>query len=144
MNLEDCIAFAVENPFCALATVDGDQPHVRTVMLDRADETGFYFTLGITKKVYKQLCTNPKVEVCFFNHAGDFGQIKQLRIFGTLEEVHDPAMLEKVYEPRKGLEPLAGKPIKPLLVIYRLSKGIAHSWTIMNAFQEEKIEMLHF
>jgi pyridoxamine 5'-phosphate oxidase len=144
MNLQDCIAFARENPMCFLATVDGNQPHVRTLYMDQADETGFYFTTGTTKQVYQQIKANPRVEICFYNHAADFGQARQLRITGQLEEVNDPAMLEKGYAARQGLEPLVGKPLKPLLVAYRLSKGVAHFWTLMNAFKEDAIEKLQF
>ena len=144
MKFQDVIQFARENPNCFLATVDGDQPHVRTVYMDEADETGFYFTLATTKHVYRQLCANPKVEICFFNHAADFGHVRQLRVTGKMEPVNNPALLEKAYEARKGLEQLVGKPIKPLMVLFRLNAGEAHFWTIMEAMQEEKLEILHF
>jgi hypothetical protein len=80
----------------------------------------------------------------FFNYAPDFGQARQLRITGKLEEVHDPVLFEKAYAMRAGLEALLGKSIRPLLVMYRLSHGEAQFWTMMNALREEYIEILQF
>ena len=144
MDLKECISFARENPLCSLATAEDTQPHVRTVRLDQADDTGFYFTLGMTKKMYRQLCKNPRIELCFFHPDQDFSQVKQMRVTGLLEEIHDPVMLEKGYEARKGLEPLVGKPIKPLLATFRLNSGEVHFWTFMNALKEDQIEVLQF
>ena len=144
MDLKECITFANENPLCSLATVENNQPHVRTVRLDQADDTGFYFTLGNTKKMYRQLCENPRVEICFFHNDPDSNQVRQMRITGLLEEIHDPVRMEKGYEIRKGLEPLVGKPVKPLLANFRLKAGDVHFWTFSNALKEDQIEVLHF
>ena len=45
-----------------LATMDGDQPRVRGMMLFKADENGIVFHTASTKDVYKQLQKNPKAE----------------------------------------------------------------------------------
>jgi uncharacterized pyridoxamine 5'-phosphate oxidase family protein len=44
MDLKECAQFAAERPVCSLGTIDGDQPRVRTLLMDHADETGFYFS----------------------------------------------------------------------------------------------------
>lgn len=67
MDVNDCLKFANANPASYLATQDGDQPHVRGLLLWFADPTGFYYNIGATKDVYKQLQANPKVEVAFFD-----------------------------------------------------------------------------
>ncbi len=67
-----------------------------------------------------------------------------MRVTGLLEEIHDPVMLEKGYEARKGLEPLVGMPVKSLLASFRLNTGEVHFWTVMNALKEDQIEVLHF
>lgn len=59
MNYLDCINFAKENPFCFLATMDGDQPRVRTILMVIADETGFYFETFPNKDMSMQMHTNP-------------------------------------------------------------------------------------
>lgn len=144
MDRQDFLKFANDNPLCFVATVDGDQPHVRTFRLEQADETGFYFTLVTKKKMYQQVCANPRVEVCFFNPTANAGGPKQMRVTGILEEIDDPVMLEKAYDRRKVLEPQVGEPVKPLLRIFRLSKGDMHFWTMNEAMREEIIKILHF
>ena len=49
-----------------LATMDGDQPRVRGMMLFKADKDGIIFHTASTKDVYKQLQKNPKAELCAF------------------------------------------------------------------------------
>jgi len=71
MDIQDYIKFATENPFCSLATTEGDQPRVRTFMFWFGDEKGFYFETLAPKEVCKQLKKNPKVEVNFFNNAAE-------------------------------------------------------------------------
>ncbi len=68
MNFEDCIKLTSENPTAYVATLDGNQPRVRALLMWRADKTGFYFQSGTVKELYTQLKANPKVEVCFFNN----------------------------------------------------------------------------
>jgi pyridoxamine 5'-phosphate oxidase len=144
VDIKDCIQFALENPMCSFATVGGDQPHVRTLFMDQADENGFYFCLGNNKQVFKQLCANPKVEICFFNHAADLGQARQLRITGVMEEIHDPAFTEKAYAARQGLEAIVGEPLRPMISTFRLHSGEAKFWTVMNAMTEDNVEVIHF
>ncbi len=62
MDFEEYVKFANEQRICPIATVEGDQPHVRTFGLWFADTTGFYFSTGKIKGVYRQLSMNPKVE----------------------------------------------------------------------------------
>jgi pyridoxamine 5'-phosphate oxidase len=144
MDLRECIQFAKENPVCFLATVEGDQPHVRTFVLEHADESGFYFTLVSTKKMYKQVCTNPKAEICFFHADKDSSKVKQMRVTGLLEQVHEPELLEKAYTKRQWIDKQIGRSVKPLLGIFRLSAGNAFFWTFANAGLEDQIEVLRF
>lgn len=50
-----------------LATVDGDQPHVRPFGTAEIFEGKLYIQTGKVKNVYKQLIANPKAEICGFN-----------------------------------------------------------------------------
>ena len=85
MDLKECVNFASENPLCYLATVEADQPRVRALIMDYADETGLYFATLSPKNMSKQLHANPKVEVCFYNNAPDIMQARMMRICGTVE-----------------------------------------------------------
>ena len=144
MNLQDCTRFANENPMCFLATSDGDQAHVRTVMLMFAEESGFYFETFPNKEMAKQMHQNPKVELCFYNHAQDMMESKQLRIKGNVEFDNDPATIDRVYEKIKVLEPIAGGPFKEMIEVYKLPHGDAHFWTMNDVGKEDSLEHLNF
>ena len=144
MNFQDCITFAREYPTCFLATMDGDQPRVRTVLALIADETGFYFETFPNKPMCHQMHANPKVEICFFNGSTDFEKAKHMRVTGEVEFLDDPEILDRIYEKIKILEPLAGGPFKHLLEIYCLRKGDIHFWTIDDLGKEVDIKHLKF
>ncbi len=144
MDLQEYLTFATACQAGAVATVDGDQPHVRMIRLEKADESGFYFTLVRSKKMYHQVCANPKVEICFFSMSSDKSQARQMRLTGVMEEIDDPEMLEIAYYSRKLLEQNLGIPLKPLLATFRISHGDLHFWTFANALREEHIEHVTF
>ena len=50
-----------------LATVDGDQPHVRPFGTAEEFEGKLYIQTGKIKDVSKQMSKNPKVEICAFD-----------------------------------------------------------------------------
>ena len=85
MTKEEILEFVTKNPVFSLATTDGNQPHVRLIMLYRADEDGIIFCTGRDKAVHEQLQANPAVEMCFYN--ADDG--RQVRIEGTVEMLDD-------------------------------------------------------
>ena len=140
MNVQEYIQFANQNPVCFLATVEGDQPRVRTVLLVKADENGFYFALLSPKHVVKQLQANPKAEVVFYNNASDLGQAKQMRVTGIMELDKDEALLKKVATARAFLDQLAGYPTAPLIVIFRLCQSEAVFWTMPDILKEDQLE----
>jgi pyridoxamine 5'-phosphate oxidase len=140
MNIQDCIQFASQNPVCFLATMDGSQPRVRTVLLVKADETGFYFDLLSPKHMVKQLQANPKAEVCFYNTASDLMQAKQMRVTGVMEIIKDDALTQKVATDRAFLDQLAGRPTAPLTMIFRLCHGEVHFWTMPDILKEDQLE----
>lgn len=49
-----------------LATVEGDQPHVRPLGTIDLFEGGLYIQTGLIKPVAAQMLGNPKVELCAF------------------------------------------------------------------------------
>ena len=110
MDLKECISFARENPLCSLATAEDNQPHVRTVRLDQADDTGFYFTLGMTKKMYRQLCKNPRIELCFFHPDQDSSQVKLA--------VQDSYKRLLVMRPARGSSPWSASRSNPCWLLF--------------------------
>jgi uncharacterized pyridoxamine 5'-phosphate oxidase family protein len=144
MDRQEYVKFATENPICTMATQDGDQPRVRTVMMWKADESGYYFVLLSQKDVVKQLKQNPKVELCFFNHAPDPMVWKQMRVTGQLEFLEDEPTLEEAYQSRSFLDNFAGYSLKPFVAPCRVLHGDAHFWTLQDVAKETAIPHLAF
>ena len=106
MSFQDVCQFANENQACFLSTTEGDQPKVRGFLMWFADETGVYFHTGSTKKVYKQLKENPKIEVCFYNPGSTPDAGKMLRITGEVEFLNDAKLQERLMSERPFLQDL--------------------------------------
>src|ERR1035437_4377959 len=137
MNIQDCIKFTNENPVCYLATVEGDQPRVRALGFWFADETGFYFHTASVKEFPHQLRKNPKTEVCFYHHEGMIGIM--LRVSGAVEFVDDIKLREKALVDRPFLKNFGMTVDSPHMVIFRISHGQAHFWTMENNLKPKDI-----
>ena len=144
MDLHDCITFASKNPVCSLATTEVDQPRVRTVMMMFANENGFYFETLSPKEMSKQLQKNSKVEICFYNNPAELQNAKMMRITGEIEFVKDKNIKNTIYEKIRFLEDLAGKPLEPLLEVFRIKSGEAHFWTLADILKEPELERIRF
>lgn len=144
MEIHEFISFAQANPVCFLATADGDQPHVRGMLMFFADNTGFYFGTLAPKNMAKQLHNNPKVEVCFYNNPTDLAQAKQMRLMGEIEFVNDPALKHRIHEERKFLDDIAGENLESYNEIFKVSTGDLHFWTMMDVMKEPRLEHLEF
>lgn len=133
MVKEDLFQIMNENPVFHLATMDGDQPRVRGMLLFRADEEGIIFHTASTKEVYQQIQKNPKTELCFQ------GQGIQIRVSGILEQVEDEQLKEEIFNhpTRKFLQAWKEQGIDGLLQIFRLKNGTAVTWTMETNFDEK-------
>lgn len=123
-----------ENPVFHLATMDGNQPRVRGMLLFRADEEGIIFHTASTKDVFAQIMKNPKVEICFQ------GQGSQIRVTGVLEQVNDENLRNEIFNhpSRKFLQAWKENGIDDLLQIFRMKNGTAVEWTMATNFAEKK------
>ena len=65
MTKQDVFKLMNENPVFYLATLDGDEPRVRGMLLYKADEMGILFHSGTMKEVYNQVFKSPNVQLCF-------------------------------------------------------------------------------
>lgn len=122
-----------ENPVMHLATMDGDQPRVRGMLLFRADEDGIIFHTASTKDVFAQIQKNPKVEMCFQ------GKGVQLRVTGTLELVEDEALREEIFNhpTRKFLQAWKEQGIDGMLQVFRMRHGSAVTWMMESNFDKK-------
>jgi pyridoxamine 5'-phosphate oxidase len=138
MTKQEILEFAAKNPICALATIDGTKPRVRTIMLCRADEDGIIFTTGRDKDVNKQLQADPAVELCFYN--ADQGL--QVRIEGAVEMVDDLDLKKQIVEAFPFLKPWVEQAGYEVLVPYRLKNGTATTWTMETNAEPKKFIQL--
>lgn len=133
MNAKEMYTLMNANPGFHLATVEGDQPRVRGMLLFRADENGIIFHTASTKDVYAQIQKNPKAEMCFF------GDGTQIRVTGVLEQVMDDGLKEEIFNhpSRKFLQAWKEKGIDHLLQVFRMKNCEAVTWTMETNFAEK-------
>ena len=78
--MNDVVKYLQECGTFYLATVEGDQPHVRPFGAVCEFEGKLYIQTGKVKEVSKQIHENPKVEICAFKNG------EWLRVAGELAE----------------------------------------------------------
>lgn len=145
MRFQDCIRFANEHPVCYMATINEEQPRVRRFLLWFADERGFYFHVGASKDICKELKYNPKVEVCFYASETHPNVGKMMRVTGEVELLDNKELIKRLLEERPSLKEIGKeKPEDFSLVILHIYKGKAHFWTIENNIKELEIESISF
>ena len=140
MTKKDILDFMTANPIFHLATVDGNKPHVRAMLLYRADDNGIIFNTGKIKDLYRQLTENPNVEMSFTN--GIFENLIQIRVTGTVEPLEDLNLKKEIVQKRDFLKPWVEQVGYDSLAVYRLQKGKATVWTMAtNTVPKEYIEL---
>jgi pyridoxamine 5'-phosphate oxidase len=124
MNKDEILAFLNANPSCHLATVEGNKPHVRGILIHKADKSGIIIETGTFKDLYKQLSANPNVELCFNNYKDGI----QVRVSGAVEAVDDVKLKDEIIAQRPFLKQRVAEGGYEAMAVYRL-KGVAHVWT---------------
>jgi len=126
MTRKEILKFVEKNPVFSLATIDGDKPRVRMMMLAMVNENGLVFTTGRDKAVCKQMTANPAIEMCFYN--GDEG--RQVRIEGKAEALDDLKLKKQIVEKFTFLKPWVEKEGYEVLAPYRVKSARATTWTM--------------
>lgn len=140
MNKKEILEFLNANPVCHLATVEGQKPRVRAVLLYHADENGLVFHTGKMKDLYRQLTANPNIEMSFNN--GMVQNMIQVRVSGVAELVEDLELKKEIVRKREFLKPWVERDGYGLLAVYRIRKGVATIWTMKTNFApKEFIEL---
>lgn len=73
--MEKVLKYLKENPFY-LATCDGDQPHVRPFGAVAEFEGKLYIVTSNQKNCYKQMISNPKIEISTMSKDGTWIRIE--------------------------------------------------------------------
>ncbi len=143
MNREEIFKLINANPAFHLATVEGDQPRCRGMLVYRADENGIVFHTGSMRQVYEQITRNPKVEMCFNDKSG-----LQIRVSGKLESIGDRAFKDEVssHPSRTFLKPwmdaISQEEFYNSFIVYRLKNGKATLWTMAkNLAPKEEVDL---
>jgi pyridoxamine 5'-phosphate oxidase len=131
MNKAQILEFLNTNPVCHLATVEGDQPRVRGMMMYKADEDGIIFHTGDFKDLYQQLLKNPKVEICF--RSSD--QRKQVRICGVAEFLDDLELKKEIVSMRPFMKPQIDKQGYDMLIVIRVRQCKAAVWSMATNYE---------
>ena len=134
MTAQEILKLMNENPRFHLATMDGDQPRVRGLLLYRADENGIIFHTASTKDMFAQIQKNPKAEMCFF------GNGVQVRVTGVLEQVFDEDLKAEIYAhpTRKFLQAWKDNGLENLLQIFVMKHATAVTWTMETNFAKKQ------
>ena len=130
MKKEEIIAFINANLSCHLATVEGDQPHVRGMMAYRADGNGVLFHTGRTKDLYPQIVANPLVEISFLSRETN----TQVRVQGKALIKNDDALKKEIVAARPFLKPWVDKAGLETLVVFQVVDCTACVWTFATNF----------
>ncbi len=133
MKRQEIFELMEKNPVFYLATNEGDQPHVRGMLLYKADEEGIIFHTAESKDLFAQIKANPKVELCF-NGGGT-----QVRVKGILEQIEDEALVEEIYAhpTRQFLRNWKAQGIDFGLAVFKLKEGKACTWTMAQNFDDK-------
>ncbi len=134
MTKEEIFEFVTQNPVFSLATIDGNLPRVRSIMLYKADENGIIFCTGRDKAVHRQLQANPAVELCFYN--ADKGL--QVRIEGAVQMLDDLELKKKIVEAFPFLKPWVDSQGYEVMICYCLKNAKAVTWTMETNYDPKK------
>ncbi len=126
MTRQEIYDFMNANPVCSLATVEGNRPHVRGMMLYRADANGIVFHSGKMKDLHRQLTANPAVELCFTN--GGLDNLFQVRVSGSAQLVEDLDLKKEIVGRRRFLKAWVEQAGYEPMAVYRISDGVAVTW----------------
>ena len=121
MTKEELFKMMNEHPVMYVATNENGQPHVRAILMFKADADGIVFHTGVTKDLYRQLLADPRSEVCF--SCGKY----QVRVEGRFELVEEMALKEEIVnhpltQVPEALERTAGR-----RGVLRILEGVPHA-----------------
>jgi uncharacterized pyridoxamine 5'-phosphate oxidase family protein len=126
MDKQEVFDYIKAHPGSHLATIEDGVPRVRGMGIPRADENGIVIQTVTLKDVYKQLCDNPNVELCF----NDYENHSQIRVSGKAELLNDPALLKEILNERPFLKGMTDKYGEEVIALFIVKHGRAAKWTM--------------
>ena len=129
MTKTEIIKFINENLACHLATAEKDQPHVRGMLMYRADERGLLFHTGTGKALGRQAQNGAAAEACFNSPE------TQIRVAGTVQVMDDLELKKEIVAARPFMQPWVAQHGYGLLHVFRLTGCEAAVWTMADNFR---------
>lgn len=102
--------------FPQLATVDGNQPHVRPVSPVRTEGFTVYVANLKSYGKTKDIANNPNVELCYMDEDHN-----QVRITGKAQVLKDRRILEEIWSENRLLQYYLGSIDNPELIVYKIN-----------------------
>lgn len=137
MTQKEVFEFINKNMACTLATCVENKPHARWMWMYRADEKGIIFHTGTVKDVYKQLETNPNVELCFYNQ--DPQNMVQICVSGIAVPENDMKLKEEIIANRPFLKPIVVQHGHEIIGVFRVQKMVATVWSMAKNLEPKEI-----
>ena len=113
-NMKEVQAYLKECGAFFIATVDGDQPHVRAFGVSEIINDRLYIMTGKVKDVYKQIAANGKFEICALKKSGS----EWMRLSGTLVNDETLAVKEEFLNRNEGLKSMYKADDDNMAVLY--------------------------
>ena len=113
-NMKEVQAYLKECGTFFIATVDGDQPHVRAFGVSEIINDRLYIMTGKVKDVYKQMAANGKFEICALKKSGS----EWMRLSGTLVNDETLAVKEEFLNRNEGLKSMYKADDDNMAVLY--------------------------
>ncbi len=113
-NMEEVQNYLKECGTFFIATVDGDQPHVRAFGVSEIIDGRLYIMTGKVKDVYKQMTKNGKFEICALKPSGS----EWMRLSGVLVNDETLTVKEEFLNRNEGLKSMYKADDDNMAVLY--------------------------
>ena len=134
MEKNQIIDFINKNKTCFLATSIDNRPFVRGMMVYKADQEGIIFHTGEPKDLYRQVQSNPFVELCFFEPESKV----QVRIKGKAVMLEDLELKKEILNARPYLKTWVDEFRCDLLKVFIVTDCQACVWTFETNFSPKE------
>ncbi len=113
-NMEEVQNYLKECGTFFIATVDGDQPHVRAFGVSEIIDGRLYIMTGKVKDVYKQMTKNGRLEICALKPSGS----EWMRLSGILVNDETLTVKEEFLNRNEGLKSMYKADDDNMAVLY--------------------------
>lgn len=118
--MNSVLKFITEARTFYIATTDGVKPKVRPFGFIMEHEGKLYCCTSNQKEVYKQLTSNPNIEICTMSENGQWIRVQGKVIFDS-----DIAAKVKAFEIMPNLARIYNTPENPTFEVFYISEGEA-------------------